>query len=98
MADHPGLLFKDGPSGRRAALAFGPDIWEVVKVLKEVDERGASAVEAVTEIFALSETRIRAAMRYYAAHPAEIDAQIDAADAALSAAEVAWHAEQRLLT
>jgi hypothetical protein len=23
MADHPGVIFKDGPSGRRAALAYG---------------------------------------------------------------------------
>ena len=23
MADHPGVIFKDGPSGRRAALAEG---------------------------------------------------------------------------
>jgi hypothetical protein len=33
------VLFKDGPSGRRAALAFGPDVWEIVKVLREIDER-----------------------------------------------------------
>ena len=26
MAEHPGIVFKDGPSGRRAALAFGPDV------------------------------------------------------------------------
>ena len=30
MADHPGVIFKDGPSGRRAALAYGPDVWEVI--------------------------------------------------------------------
>ena len=35
MADHPGVIFKDGPSGRRAALAYGPDIWEIVKFLRE---------------------------------------------------------------
>jgi len=29
MADHPGVTFKDGPSGRRATLAYGPDVWEV---------------------------------------------------------------------
>jgi len=27
MADHPGVIFKDGPSGRRAALAYGPDVY-----------------------------------------------------------------------
>ena len=32
MADHPGVIFKDGPSSRRAALAYGPDVWEVIQV------------------------------------------------------------------
>ena len=31
MSDHPGVIFKDGPSGRRAALAYGPNVWEIVK-------------------------------------------------------------------
>ncbi len=44
MADHPGVIFKDGPSGRRAALAFGPDVWEVIKFLGEIDERGPAAI------------------------------------------------------
>src|SRR4030081_940567 len=44
MADHPGVIFKDGPSGRRAALAYGPDLWEVIKFLREVDERGPAAL------------------------------------------------------
>jgi hypothetical protein len=38
MADHPGVIFKDGPSGRRAALAFGPDIWEIIKLLRETED------------------------------------------------------------
>ena len=39
-AEHPGIIFKDGPTGRRAALAGGPDVWEIVNVLRELDERG----------------------------------------------------------
>lgn len=35
MAEHPGILFKDGPTGRRATLAFGPAVWEVIKVLRD---------------------------------------------------------------
>src|ERR1035437_114789 len=52
MADHPGVIFKDGPSGRRAALAFGPDIWEIIKFLREVDERGPAALDAAAEVLA----------------------------------------------
>jgi hypothetical protein len=58
MADHPGVIFKDGPSDRRAALAFGPDIWEVIKFLREVDERGPAALDAAAEVFAVDASRI----------------------------------------
>lgn len=29
MDDHPGIVFSDQPTGRRAGLAVGPDGWEV---------------------------------------------------------------------
>lgn len=97
MAEHPGVVFKDGPSGRRAALAFGPDVWEIVKVLREIDERGEVAVAAAAEVLALPEARVRAAMHYYAAYQEEIDAEIEEADRVSAAAEDAWRTEQRLL-
>lgn len=97
MAEHPGVLFKDGPSGGHAALAYGPDVWEIVKALREVDERGASAVDAVAAVLNLPPARVRAAMRYYAAHQNEIDEQIATADAASVGAEAAWRREQQLL-
>jgi len=28
MSEHRGVVFKDGPSGRRAALVYGPDVWK----------------------------------------------------------------------
>src|SRR5580692_5352526 len=34
MAEHPGVIFKPGPTGRRAALAGGPDVWEVIRAIK----------------------------------------------------------------
>ena len=97
MADHPGVVFKDGPSGRRAALAFGPDVWEVAKVLREVDERGETAVAATAEVLALPEAKVRVAMHYYAAYPEEIDAEIEEADRLSDKAEQAWRFERRLL-
>ena len=27
MEAHPGIVFRNGPSGRRAGLAAGPDVW-----------------------------------------------------------------------
>lgn len=97
QAEHPGVVFKDGPTGRRAALALGPDVWEVVSALRKVDERGDRAVEATAELLHLTPSRIRVALRYYAGYEQEIDAEVAEADAASIAAERAWLTEQRLL-
>jgi len=70
MGDHPGVIFKDGPSGRRAALAYGPDVWEVIKLLREIDERGPAAIDAAAEVFAVDTSRISTAISYYGITPA----------------------------
>jgi hypothetical protein len=97
MADHPGVIFKDGPTGRRASLAYGPDIWEIVKFLREADERGPAALEAAAEVFALDVNRISTAVSYYGDYREEIDAEIDAADDVSVRAEQAWRIQQQLI-
>lgn len=97
MADHPGVIFKDGPTGRRAALSYGPDIWEIIKFLREVDERGAAALQAAAETFAIEVSRINTAMAYYGDYSEEIDAEIHAADEASLQAERAWQVQRRLV-
>lgn len=97
MAEHPGIVFKDGPTGRRAALALGPDIWEVAKAVRELDERRERAISAAAEMLNLPVERVRLALRYYGAYPDEIDAEMAMADEESRAAEEAWQAEQRLL-
>jgi hypothetical protein len=72
-------------------------VWEIVKVLREIDERGEAAVTAAGEVLALPQARVRAAMHYYADFQDEIDAEIDEADRISAAAERAWRTEQRLL-
>jgi hypothetical protein len=97
MADHPGVIFKDGPSGRRAALGYGPDIWEIVKFLGEIDERGPAALDAAAEVFALDSSRVSTAVSYYGNYPDEIDAEISEADEASERAEQAWRVQRRLI-
>jgi len=97
MADHPGVIFKDGPSGRRAALAYGPDVWEVIKFLREVDERGPAAIDAAAEVFAVDTSRIATAISYYGDYAGEIDTEIADADDASARAEAAWRAQQQLI-
>jgi hypothetical protein len=97
MADHPGVIFKAGPSGRRAALAYGPDVWEVIKFLREVDERGPAAIDAAAEVFAVDTSRISTAISYYGDFSDEIDAEITEADEASARAEAAWLIQQQLI-
>ena len=97
MAEHPGIIFKPGPSGRRAALAYGPDVWEVVKFLREIDERGPAALVAAADVLAVDVSRITSAVSYYGDYRDETDAEIEAAEEASVRAERAWSVQQKLI-
>ena len=71
-----GTLFKDGPTGRRAALAFGPDVWEVVKVVKEFGSTGEQAIAGAAEWGNLSHAQVNVALGYYGDFSEEVDARI----------------------
>jgi hypothetical protein len=88
---------RDGPSGRRAALAYGPDVWEIIKLLREIDERGAAALEAAADVVELDASRVTAAMTCYAEYRDEIDAEIANADEAWVGAEEAWRVQRQLI-
>lgn len=76
MEDHPGIVFKDGPAGRRAALAGGPDVWEVIQTLRETELAGEQAIAATAEWGNLSHAQVRVAVRYYADFREESDERI----------------------
>jgi hypothetical protein len=102
MTEQPGIVFRDGPTGRRAGLVGGPDVWEVVRAVRSA--RAAEPDLAEEDILTLVAANsglplrlIRTAVRYWASYPDEIDAEIDTAAAAEDAAEQAWQRERRLL-
>lgn len=76
MEDHPGITFRDGPTGRRAALTGGPDIWEVIETLHGTGLAGEDAVTATAEWGSLTPAQVRAAVRYYAEYRDEVDTRI----------------------
>jgi hypothetical protein len=76
MEDHPGIIFRDGPTGRRAALATGPDVWEVVETLEGTGLSGEDAVAATAEWGNLTLIQVHAAVRYYAEYRDEVDERI----------------------
>src|SRR3954463_14405749 len=86
-ADHPGVVFKPGPSGRRAALAGGPDVWEVISALRHVSGSEHKRVRELAKQFGIHERQVVIALNYAAANREEIDARIRANDLALDEAE-----------
>ena len=102
MEEHPGIMFRPGPTGRRAGLVGGPDVWEVIGALQAVRAQDPSLAEealvaAIAETAGLSPRMVRVAVRYYLAYPAEAEERIAANHEAAGEAEAAWRAEQNLL-
>jgi hypothetical protein len=73
---HPGIVFRPGPTGRRAALAGGPDIWELCLAARQV-EGGKQVAERLAEELSLTPDRVAVALRYAAEFPEEIEARIE---------------------
>ena len=85
--EFPGVVYKDGPAGRRASLAAGPDVWQVIRALEEVPADGSDPVETVSIEADLHPRQISLAKRFYGAYPDEIREMLDANQRALALAE-----------
>ncbi|MGH2916225.1 MAG: hypothetical protein ACRDMX_14685 [Solirubrobacteraceae bacterium] len=96
-AAHQGVVFKPGPAGRRAALAGGPDVWEVVASLRNTTGSESRRIAQLATEFGIHERQVVIALNYAAANRAEIDARVDANDQALAQAEHVAGERQRLL-
>lgn len=74
MRQCPGVLFADGPSGRRARVAgTGIEVWEIIATYRSV-HRSLRRLQRAYHW--LSEPQLRAALGYYKAYPEEIEQQI----------------------
>jgi hypothetical protein len=97
MDEHPGVVFRGGPTGRRAALAGGPDIWELMATLKSGRARGEKAVRDTAKVLGLTELQVRTGVQYYSDYSEEIDERIRRNVEEADAAEDAWRREQAAL-
>ena len=94
MADHPGIVFREGPAGRRPALAgHRLDVWQVVET---VQHEGGD-VEAAAEYLSVSPGLVGAAVGYYADYRDEVDEWIARNTATAEEAEAAWRRRQAAL-
>ena len=75
MRRAPGIVFGNGPSGKRAVVAgTGLDVWEVIATWKDCSEEMGKLRR---EYEWLSETQLRAALAYYRLYQAEIDRRLE---------------------
>ena len=84
--EHPGVVFRPGPSGWRAGLAGGPDVDEVIRALRATGATGENAVAAAADDLGISSRFVHIAVDYAADHIDEIEARLLANEAALERA------------
>jgi hypothetical protein len=96
MERHPSIVFRDGPTGRRAALIGGPDVWEIMPTVLDSEGDLKAAIENAVEWHGLPPETIRAAMAYYAEFRDEIDDRIERNRTMAAQLNAAWRAERGL--
>jgi hypothetical protein len=96
MERHPGIIFVDGPVGRRPALRGGPDVWEMVPEIRGVDPTNTEEIEAIAAWMHMSALAVRAAIDYYAEFRDEIDAWVATHDELAEQHRAIWRAEPGL--
>jgi hypothetical protein len=74
--EHSLITFRDGPTGRRAGLMGGPDVWEISMWLDDLAAE-PEPLRVLSEESGLSRAQLDAVVRYRAAFPEEIQARID---------------------
>jgi hypothetical protein len=74
--EHPQITFRDGPTGRRAGLINGPDVWEIAMWFDDLTAAKDPAATLARD-GAVTRAQIDAALRYRAAYADEIQARID---------------------
>jgi hypothetical protein len=87
MDHHAGIESRPGPAGCRPALAGGPDVWEVVRVVRNAEAPGDGAFAEAAVWLGPSGARVRIALGYFADYPAEIDSWLARIDVQAAEAE-----------
>jgi hypothetical protein len=75
--DYPGIIFRGPAHDRRAALATGPDVWEIVARLQELDGGEEQRIRLLSAESDLHPRLIRIALDYAADHADEVRVRID---------------------
>ncbi|MEV0292125.1 hypothetical protein [Nocardia sp. NPDC050710] len=74
--EHPGIVFRGPVDDRRAALAAGPEVWEVVARLLELEGPVERRIAVLSQESELQSRGIRTAIAYAREHGREIGERI----------------------
>jgi hypothetical protein len=74
--DYPGVIFRGPAHDRRAALAAGPDVWEITARLQELAGTEEQRITLLSEESDVHPRLIRIALDYAAEHANEISERI----------------------
>jgi hypothetical protein len=75
--EHPGIVYRGPAHDRRAALAAGPDVWEIIARLRELNGDEEERIATLAEETALHPRQIRIAVDHAAADPEPIERLIE---------------------
>ena len=91
----PGIVFRDGPAGRRAGVAGSLDVWEIISAA-QTEDKPIDTASLATEI-CVPLHAITIALDYYSRYPEEIDQWIADNDLEAERAETSWARKQAVL-
>lgn len=74
--EHPGIVYRGPGHDRRAALAGGPDVWEIVARLRELEGSEEQRIAVLATETELHPRQVRAALEFAARHPADVQERI----------------------
>jgi hypothetical protein len=96
--EHPGIVYRLGPSGWRAGLAGGPDVDEVVRAVRSVGTFGDQAVSGAADSLGIDPRLVRIAIDYAAEHLDEIEVRLRESEDAVDRARKLAAARSSVLT
>lgn len=74
-------MIRPGPTGPRAALFDGPDVWKVIAALhalrdEDPTRHGEALERELRTVTGLATAQVAAVLDYYTAHPEDVDTRI----------------------
>lgn len=95
--DHQGIVYRGPGDDRRAALAGGPDVWEIVARLRQLEGDEEERIAVLAAESDLHPRQIRAALEFAARHRDEVEARIVRNEEAIAEGRRAAKQRQALL-